>query len=150
MLEARRLMMARRIRKAQSFSKVQRLQEVAPAQRPEVIVDFHVERGLLFVLLKNIGSSSAWRVVTRFDRAFHGVSGRKNIAEMAVFRLVEFMPPGKQFMQLIDPISVYFNRQEPLQITATVTYLDREGRKYEERMPHDLEVYRDMGGTTGS
>jgi len=46
-------------------------------RRPEVIVDFHVERGLLFVMLKNIGSSSAYRVVTRFDQPFRGLGGQE-------------------------------------------------------------------------
>ena len=54
------------------------------------------------------------------------------------------MPPGKQFVQLVDPLSAYYSRREPLHITATVSYVDRDGRAYQERMPHDLDVYREL------
>jgi hypothetical protein len=114
-------------------------------RRPEVIVDFHVERGLLFVMLKNIGSSSAYRVVTRFDQPFRGLGGQKDITAMALFRAVGFLPPGKQFLQLVDPVSAYFSRREPLRLQATVTYSDRDGRQFEDVMPHDLQVYQDLG-----
>jgi hypothetical protein len=114
-------------------------------RRPEVIVDFQVERGLLFVVLKNIGSSSAYRVVTQFDQPFRGLGGQKDITGMALFRAVEFLPPGKQFLQLVDPLSAYFTRREPLRLQATVTYSDRDGRQFEDVMAHDLQVYLDLG-----
>jgi hypothetical protein len=121
----------------------------ATDRRPEIIVDFHVERGLLFVVLKNIGASSAYRVVTKFDHPFRGLGGKKDITEMALFRGVEFVPPGKQFLQLIDQASAYFGRDEPRRLKATVTYADRDGRKFEDVMPHDLQVYRDLGDVAG-
>jgi hypothetical protein len=114
-------------------------------RRPEIIIDFHVERGWLFVVLKNIGPSSAYRVITRFDQPFRGLGGQKVITEMALFRGVEFVPPGKQFLQLVDSVSAYFSRQEPLRLTATVTYANRDGQQFEDVMPHDLQVYRDLG-----
>jgi hypothetical protein len=117
-----------------------------PADRqPEVIVDFHVERGLLFVMLKNIGTASAYGVVTRFDQPFCGLGGGKNITEMALFRELEFLPPGKQFAQLVDPVSTYFSRREPVRLTATVTYANRDGRHFEDVMRHNLQVYRELG-----
>ena len=64
---------------------------------------------------------------------------------MALFRRVGFMPPDKQFLQLVDPVSMYFSRREPSTITATVSYADRSGRRYRDVMSHDLEVYRDLG-----
>jgi hypothetical protein len=123
------------------------LPDEAPTERrPEIIVDFQIENGCLFVVLKNIGTSSAYRVVTRFDRPFHGLGGTKDVAEMALFRGVEFMPPGKQFVQLVDQIHAYFGRKEPPRVKATVTYADRDGRQFEDVMPHDLQIYRDLGG----
>ncbi len=118
----------------------------APATaRPDIVVDFLVERGLLFVILKNIGSASAFHVVTRFDHPFRGLGGRKDIPGMALFRALTFVPPGKQFVQLVDPVSDYLRRREPLRLTATVAYTDRDGRKYHDAIPHNLEVYRDLG-----
>jgi hypothetical protein len=144
MLEALTATMARRPLKPRQGAAVRRPQPAIPAVRPDVIVDFQVERGLLFVVLKNIGSSSAWQVVTRFDCVFHGSGGRTSVPGLALFRGVGFMPPGKQFVQLVDPLSAYYSRREPLRITATVSYVDRDGRTYQERMPHDLDVYREL------
>jgi len=115
-----------------------------PAVRPDVIVDFSVERGLLFVVLRNIGAASAYAVVTRFDQPFHGLGGTKDISTLALFRSLAFMPPGKQFTQLVDPVAAYFQRDEPARLTATLTYKDREGHRYSEEVPHDLAIYRDL------
>ena len=49
---------------------------------------------------------------------------------MALFRGVEFVPPGKEFRQLVDPFSAYYARQEPLRVTATVTYADRREQQF--------------------
>ena len=116
----------------------------APTARPDVIVDFSVDRGLLFVLVHNIGQASAYHVVTRFDRPFHGLAGQKDIAGLALFRSLLFLPPGKQITQLVDHVDAYFQREEPTRLTATITYADRAGRRYSEVIPHDLDIYRDL------
>jgi len=115
--------------------------------RPEVIVDFIAEEGLLYVALQNIGASSALRVSADFDRPFHGLEGRKCISAMQLFKRVEFMPPGKKFVQLVDSLATYFRRREPTRIKVTVTYTNREGHKFQEIMKHDLRIYRDLGYT---
>jgi hypothetical protein len=40
--------------------------------RPEVILDFTTEEGLLTIHLKNIGARPAYAVKTAFDRPFQG------------------------------------------------------------------------------
>lgn len=113
--------------------------------RPDVIVDFDVRDGLLFVSLKNIGDASAYHVTTLFEPPFCGLDGRKDIAGMHVFRGVEFMPPGKAFAQLVDPLTAYVRRQEPVRLTATISYRDRDGRQFKDVITHDLRVYLDLG-----
>ena len=115
--------------------------------RPDVYVDFTVEHGLLFVVLRNIGAASAYDVVTRFDQPFRGLGGRKDISTIALFKSLRFIPPGKQFTQLVDHIDAYFRRKEPTRVTASITYADREGRRYTDTVPHDLEIYRDLDET---
>lgn len=114
-------------------------------RRPEVIVDFTSYDGMLFVMLKNIGARSAYRVVTRFDKPFRGLEGTKVISEMRLFARLEFLPPGKEFSQFIDPVAVYLKRREPTRITVTITYADREGHRFEETIKHDLRVFADLG-----
>lgn len=118
--------------------------EPVAAVRPDVIVDFTVERGLLFIVLRNIGAASAYKVVTRFDQPFWGLGGTRDLSALALFRALPFIPPGKQFTQLVDPLAVYLQRGEPTRLIATITYTDRDGHGYSEIVPHDLEVYRDL------
>ena len=120
-------------------------QPAADVPRPEVIVDFKCEEGVLFVVLKNSGQRSAYRVGAEFDKPLHGLGGTKCISELALFRRVEFMPAGKEFVQLVDPAAAWFRRRGPTRFAITVSYADREGHKYGERIIHDLKIYRDLG-----
>lgn len=113
--------------------------------RPEIVVDFDVEDGLLTVSLKNVGGSSAYLVRTSFDKPFHGLGGEKCISTMRVFREVSFMPPGKEFCQFVDLLVSYVKRKEPLRIKASVSYLDRDGNSYRETIAHDLRIYLELG-----
>lgn len=116
-----------------------------PARRPEVIVDFAVNDGMLHVYLKNIGDGSAYRVRTVFDKPFYGLEGDKCISRMRVFREVAFMPPGKEFCQFVDMLGRYAKRKEPMRLKATITYRDRDGRRYQDAMTHDLRIYLGLG-----
>jgi hypothetical protein len=113
--------------------------------RPEVIVDFSVEEGMLTVRLKNIGRASAYLVKTEFDKPFYGLNREKCISRMRLFRHVDFMPAGKEFCQFVDILANYAKRKEPMRIKASVSYRDREGRRYKETMAHDLRIYLEMG-----
>lgn len=112
--------------------------------RPDVIVDFSLDRGLLSVALRNIGGASAYQVATRFDRAFHGLGGRTNVAALPLFQSMPFLPPGKHLSQLVDTFDAYLQREEPTRLTATITYADRDGRQYRDVVPHDLNTYRSL------
>jgi hypothetical protein len=114
-------------------------------RRPEVIVDFIVDEGMLSVCLKNIGAGSAYRVRTVFDKPFHGLGGEKCVSRMRVFREVAFMPPAKEFCQFVDVLGRYAKRREPMRIKATVSYRDRTGNRYEDTMAHDLRIYLELG-----
>jgi hypothetical protein len=118
---------------------------IPDAPRPDVIVDFIADDGLLFVSLKNIGAGSAYAVRTRFTPPFRGLGGEKRLSDMQLFRHVGFLPPGKEFVQLVDPIAAYFQRREPSKLTATITYRDRDGRRFEEAIQHDLRIFKDLG-----
>ncbi|HEX9409206.1 MAG TPA: hypothetical protein VGA23_06115 [Methylomirabilota bacterium] len=113
--------------------------------RPEVIVDFACREGLLFVMLKNIGARSAYRVATRFDKPFSGLGGAKPMADLRLFRRLDFMAPGKEFCQLVDPLALYLKRREPVRLTAIIAYRDREGCPFEDVITHDLRIYQDLG-----
>lgn len=122
-----------------------RSRSASNAPRPDVIVDFHCDQGLLFVSLKNIGERSAYSVSTIFDKPLLGLSGQKCISDLQLFRCVEFVPPGKQFSQLVDPLSTWFQQDRPSRYTITITYSARDGKKFRERIIHNLDIYKDLG-----
>ena len=115
--------------------------------RPDVILDFNCDQGMLFLSLKNIGRRSAYKVATKFDQPLHGLEGRKCISDLQLFRRVDFIPPGKEFIQFLDPVATWFRERRSAKVSVTITYADREGRRYNERITHDLRIYRDLGYT---
>jgi hypothetical protein len=112
--------------------------------RPDVIVDFLFEDGMLFVAVQNIGSHPALRVHVAFDPPFKGLGGAVSIPDLALFRNIEFLAPSRSIRTLLDSSAAYFARQEPEQITATTSYSDRSGHKFSCTILHDLAIYRDI------
>jgi len=112
--------------------------------RPDVIVDFLFEDGMLFVAVQNIGSEPALRVHVAFDPPFKGLGGTASIPELPLFRNIEFLAPSRSIRTLLDSSAAYFARKEPEQITATASYSDRSGKKFSYTMLHDLAIYRDI------
>jgi hypothetical protein len=113
--------------------------------RPEVIVDFELEGGLLFVVLANVGSSSARAVKVRFEPEFHGLGGKKSIPRMRMFRALDLLAPQRRLRQLVDDFAAYTAREEPVAIEVALDYRDRDGQRFEERIRHDLRIYRELG-----
>ena len=120
----------------------------SPVRRPEIIVDFLADQALLYVVLKNIGTRSAYRVITNFDKSFRGLGGKKCISTLQLFQHLLFIPPGKEFVQLVDSLGAYFGRREPSRLSAKITYKDREGQEFADVISHDLRIYRDLGFTS--
>ena len=114
------------------------------APRPDVIVDFVFEDGMLFVAVQNIGSQPALQVRVAFDPPFKGLGGTTSIPELPLFRNIEFLAPSRSIGTLLDSSAAYFARHEPERITATASYSDRSGQKFSCTMLHDLAIYRDI------
>lgn len=112
---------------------------------PDVIVDFVFDRGLLHIELSNIGDSPAYAVSAAFDREIWGVGGSRLVSGISLFRATAFMPPGKTIAAFLDSSASYFARGGPLEVTARVTFSDREGRTYSNVIRHNLGIYRDIG-----
>jgi hypothetical protein len=117
--------------------------------RPEVIVDFVFEDGMLYVCVKNIGVKPAYKVSTHFDKPFAGVEGTKNFSELPLFRCIEFLSPQKEIKAFLDTSRSYFGRKEPTVITARVQYESETGKKYSQTMTHNLEIYKEIGYIKG-
>lgn len=117
--------------------------EIAPG-RPEVIVEFLFDRGLLYVAVNNIGNRPALSVSVKFDKKILGLGGTREFSALAVFKNIEFLGPQREIVSLLDSSSSYFKRKQPTKVSALITYQDLERRRYEISIKHDLEIYRDL------
>jgi|SRR5258705_773430 len=117
--------------------------QLAPS-RPEVIVEFLFDHGLLYISVNNIGNRPAISVSVKFDKKILGLGGTREISALAVFKNVEFLGPQREIVSLLDSSSSYFKRKQPTKISALITYQDLEKRRYEISIKHDLEIYRDL------
>ena len=113
-------------------------------RRPDVIVDFVHEDGLLSVAIENIGEHPAVDVSVAFDPPCRGLGGALDVASMPVFRGIPFLAPRRRIATLIDSSAAYFARREPTKIAVTVRYADRAGAGYEDVIRHDLDIYRGL------
>jgi hypothetical protein len=111
----------------------------------EVILDVVFERGVLFLAVANIGDRPAHGVRIKFDRPFSGVGGTKKMQRLALFRRLEFLAPRKSISVFLDRSASYFARDEPTQLTATISWRTAAGERRSSTIAHDLEIYRDLG-----
>jgi hypothetical protein len=111
---------------------------------PEVIFEFLFDRGLLSLSVRNIGTRAARKVEISFDRNFTGLGGSKEMSVLPVFSNIEFLGPGREIVTLLDTSASYFSRKQPTRITARVSYLDADDRRYQSTIEHDLEIFRDL------
>ncbi len=111
----------------------------------DVILDVVFERGLLFLVLANIGDRPAHGVRVKFAERFSGVGGAKRIDRLSLFRRLEFLAPRKSIEVFLDRSASYFARAEPTRLTANVSWRTAEGERRRTTIVHDLEIYRDLG-----
>lgn len=112
--------------------------------RPDVILEFLFDRGMLLLALRNIGERPAIATSVKFDKKIVGLGGLKDISTLPVFRQVEFLGPGREIVVFIDESHSYFARKQPTKISARISYSDSEKQKYDTTINHDLEIYREL------
>ena len=125
-------------------------QRATSTKRPDVIVDFIFDNGLLFISIENIGDRPALDVTTQFDPKFAGLNGNREISAMPLFRNIEFLAPHKSIRTLLDSSSAYFSRNEPARISARISYHDSSRKRYTVTIHHNLEIYRDISYVVNS
>src|ERR687897_2447934 len=94
-----------------------------------VILDVVFDRGLLFLVLENLGDRPAHSVRVKFDRPFSGVGGAKRMDRLALFRKLEFLAPYKSIEIFLDRSDAYFARDEPTELSVRVTWRTPEGAR---------------------
>jgi hypothetical protein len=111
----------------------------------DVILDVVFDRGLLHVVLANVGDRPAFSVRVKFAGPLAGLGGAKRIDRLSLFRRLEFLAPRKSIEVFLDRSDDFFARGEPTRLTAAVAWRDQDGGRHTRTIEHDLEVYRDLG-----
>ncbi len=123
--------------------------DMEPTSRlPEVIVDFECEEDLLFLVIANVGLSSAHQISIQCDKEIRDFRGRQ-MTEMPILRRLEFMPPGKKIRLFVDRFSSYIGTKQPLRLEFQITYHDRERRKQTDVIRHNLAVFKGVVTSDG-
>jgi len=112
--------------------------------RPEVVVEFLFDRGMLSISVRNIGARPATNVAVKFDKRIIGLGGAKEISALPLFRNIEFLGPAREIVTIVDTSGSYFQRKQPTKLSARISYLDLQKQQYETTIKHDLEIYREL------
>lgn len=112
--------------------------------QPEVIVDFEYEKGLLFIIIENIGESQAHDVSIRFNKRIVGMQNTKMISTLKIFESLKFLPPGKKIKILVDTFQSYVYHKQPMEIRLDVTFRNKTDRQFKNVIIHDLSIYNDL------
>ena len=106
-------------------------------------VDLVFDDGVLYLELANLSDRPALNVGCTFKPPLVDVQGR-DVAELALFRRLEFLAPRRRIRTLLDSTAQYFARKAPASVTVVVEY-ERPGEpRRATRVAHDLEVFREL------
>jgi hypothetical protein len=108
-----------------------------------VVVDVVFEEGLLFLELANLSDRPALNVSCAFDPPLVDLQGR-DVAELALFRRVEFLGPRRQVRTLLDSTPGYFAREKAGRVTVVVEFERPDEKRRSTTVSHDLAVFREL------
>jgi len=113
-------------------------------EKPDVIVDFEYTKGLLFLIIENIGKASAYNISIKFNKTIRGIQKQNKFNLMKIFQSLQFLPPQKKITVFVDTFSSYLIHKQPLALKITITFLDENKINFKRRIEHDLSIYRDF------
>jgi hypothetical protein len=110
----------------------------------DVILDLELDRGLLFLVLENLGRLPAHTVRVRFEQPLHGLGGDLRVDRLQIFRRLEFLGPRRRIRVFLDRTVLFFGRDQPSELVVTVTWRTDRGERRRREIRHDLAAYRDF------
>ena len=117
---------------------------VTEHREADVILDVEHERGLLFLVVQNLGDLPAHNVRVRFEGPLRGLGGERRLDRLQIFRRLEFLGPRRRIRIFLDRTALFFAREEPTELGVTVTWRTDRGERRRREIRHDLAAYRDF------
>ena len=115
-----------------------------PPREADVILDVELDRGLLFLVVQNLGDLPAHAVRFRFEQPLHGLGGERRVDRLQIFRRLEFLGPRRRIRVFLDRTALFFGRKEPTELEVTVSWRTDQGERRRREIRHDLAAYRDF------
>ncbi|MDX6506191.1 MAG: hypothetical protein QOG06_835 [Gaiellaceae bacterium] len=109
-----------------------------------MILDVEFEDGLLFLVLENFGFRAAHAVRVRFAEPLRGLGGERRIDRLRIFRRLELLAPRRRIRIFLDRSALFFAREEPTQLEASIAWRTDDGERRSRTVRHDLDAYRDF------
>jgi hypothetical protein len=117
---------------------------VTEHREADVILDVELDRGLLFLVIANLGRLPAHNVRVRFESPLHGLGGDTRVDRLQIFRRLDFLGPRRRIRVFLDRTALFFGRGEPTALEVTITWRSDRGERRRREIRHDLAAYRDF------
>jgi hypothetical protein len=111
---------------------------------PQIIVDFEIEDGLVFISIINHSDVAAVNLQVRPDCQIPGMNGTVDVTSFAMFRRITFMAPGKKLKTLVDRYETFFKNMKRTVISFDITFQNEQREKFNKTIKHDLKIYKDL------
>ena len=113
-------------------------------ENPQVIADIIFRDGLFLISIENISDEPVKQVSVHWEPGFRGLGGTQNTSELPLFKNIEFLAPHKSIATMLDSSRAYFQRGEPVRLTARVRYQAADRKIHTAVITHDLSIYQDL------
>jgi len=116
-----------------------------------VVVDFVVEKGLLFLLIRNHSDNPAFNVKIKSNMQirFSPFAGNKPantfFDDLPIFKGITYLAPRKEIRVFVDGFLSYMMHGQPMKIMFTVTFDTPDGLHVGNNILHDLGIFRGIG-----
>ena len=127
------------------------LREIAPdAKLPpsdtDIYVDLLFDRGLLYLVICNIGQHAAEQLKVQFEKPLIG-AGNTDISQLGIFNRLAFLAPDKHIPVFLDDCKTFYNRRQRSVIKLNLSWRVNK-TKFSRIIRHDLRAYADIPYTT--
>ena len=113
-------------------------------QKLDIILDFVIIEESLNIKFYNRSKHKFVNVRTEFSNPIIGLNGEKVISELNVFKHLQFMAPGKEFLIYVDELNPFFANNKNELITVLIYATKRNGKQVHKKIEHNLNIYKDI------
>lgn len=106
------------------------------------MLDTALEKGLVWLIVENVGDASAHRISVRFSRRLMGLGGQVEVSALPLFKDLGFLAAGKSHRIVLDRADLVLSGRRSYVFTAIVDFQDDRGRKHTSKARHNLGIYQ--------